>query len=118
MTGDNGSRHFVKTWWALAFMLGAVSGTAAVTLAGVSYAVWGIAGLGLPIVALVAILERLSGRSLLARRSAHSRWRQPLRTSHAQPQSRTTKGKMLPGRGQLRAIAGRKRGEPPSSGTS
>ena len=60
MTGDNGSRHFVKTWWALAFMLGAVSGTAAVTLAGVSYAIWGIAGLGLPIARELAIA--LGGR--------------------------------------------------------
>lgn len=118
MAGDNGSRQFVKTWWALAFMLGAVSGAAAVTLAGVSYAIWGIVGFGLTILVLVAILERLSGRSLLAPRSAHSRWRQPLRANYTHPQSRTSKGKMLPRRGQLRAIAGRKRGEPPSSGNS
>lgn len=118
MAGDNGSRHFVKTWWALAFMLGAISGAAAVTLAGVPYAIWGIAGFGLPIVALVAILERLSGRSLLAPRSAHRQWRRPLRTNHAHPQAKTSTGKTLPRRGQLRPIAGRKSSEPPSSGTS
>lgn len=117
MPGDNRSQRFVKTWWAVAFIAGTIAGAAGTIFVGVPYTVWGIAGFGLPVVGLIAILEWLRVRRL-APRSGGRRWGYQVRTNPAQSQYKDSKSKLQSRRGQLRAIAGRKSGEPPSSSHS
>jgi len=118
MAGDNGSRRFIKVWWAFAFTLGAITGAVAVTFAGIADTMWAIAGLGVPITATFALLEWLTVRRAAPGRPVPHGWRQAMRVNSGQSPQKSAKGKLAPRRGQLRAIAGRKSGEPPSSGAS
>lgn len=113
MAGDEGSRRFVVLWWVLAFMAGIPTGVLSVTYFGVTDTIWGLAGFGVPITGVIAALEWF-GQRHRGRRTPRHQWRRPPRANTA-PARKATKGRPSLGRGQLRAITGRKTAEPPSS---
>jgi hypothetical protein len=113
MAGDERSRRFVVLWWVIAFMAGIPTGVLAVTFFGVTDTIWGLAGFGVPIAAVIAALEWYGQRhraSLTPRRQ----WRRPPRANAISTRS-AVKGRPPLGRGQLHAITGRKAADPPSS---
>jgi hypothetical protein len=114
MSGDKGSRRLVKFWWVLASITGAGAGAAAAATQGLSNTIWAIGGVGLPLLAIVGILEWAADRPTTGVRP---RWR-AVRRPAVQAQPRTYGSKLAPRRAQLHAIAGRKTAEPPSSGGS
>ena len=114
MSGDKGSRGLVKFWWVLAAIVGAGAGAAAATTQGLSSTIWAIAGVGIPILAIVGVLEWTADRPT---RSTRPRWRAARRPAVQAPQ-RGYGSKLAPRRAQLHAITGRKAAEPPSSGGS
>ncbi len=114
MSGDKGSPRLVKFYWVVAAMVGAIIGAGVVSLYGPAVTVWGIAGVGLPIAALVAYLEWSSGevqRRTTVRPRLEEKRRVPC------PQRRRYDYKTPGSRGQLHAIS-RQKTEPPSSSTS
>jgi hypothetical protein len=113
MAGDEGSRRFVVLWWVIAFMAGIPTGVLAVAFFGVTDTIWGLAGFGIPIAGVIAALEWFGHRNRGVR-TPRRQWRQPPRTN-VMPARKATKGRPPLGRGQLRAITGRKTADPPSS---
>lgn len=117
MAAGNRSRRFVRFWWIIAFLAGVVAGAVCVTLAGIPDTVWVITGFGIPVAAVVGVLEWFGeGRAARPRRP-HGRWRMPLRKA-PQRQKPPRGAKPSSRRGQLHAIDGRKAADPPSSGAS
>jgi hypothetical protein len=112
MAGDEGSRRFVVLWWVIAFMAGIPTGVLAVAFFGVTDTIWGLAGFGIPIAAVIAALEWFGHRNRGVR--TRRQWRKPPRTNVI-PARKATKGRPPLGRGQLHAITGRKTADPPSS---
>ncbi len=112
MAGDDGSRRFVVLWWVLAFMAGIPAGVVSVIYFGITNTIWGLAGFGVPIAAVIAALEWF-GWHRSARVSRHQ-WRRSPR-SKTMPVRKAAKGRPPLKRGQLHAITGRKTAEPPSS---
>jgi hypothetical protein len=111
MPGDKSSPRLVRFWWVIAAMAGATAGATVVAFYGLTVTVWGVAGAGIPIAALVAYIE-LSGASRQSRPVAGGRFDD--KTQPFKP-SRSRYDYKAPGpRGQLRAITRRKT-EPPSS---
>jgi hypothetical protein len=113
MAGDGGSRRFVVLWWVLAFMAGIPTGVLSVTYFGVTDTIWGLAGFGVPIAAVIAALEWFGQRHRGVRTTRRQWRRQP--GLHTVPARKPTKGRPQLGRAQLHAITGRKTAEPPSS---
>ena len=111
MSGGKGSRRLVKFWWVLAAMVGADAGATAAAMQGFPSTLWAIAGVGIPILAVIGVLEWTADDPA---RGASKRWRD-VRRPVAQPQRVRDAAKLVPRRAQLHAINGRKTAEPPSS---
>jgi len=118
MAGDNSSRAFVNFWWILALTLCAVAGAFSADIVGLSGAVWGIVGLGVPIAAAAGLLGWFSARRLRGTNSSQNRKRRPLRRDFKPPPLKGQKSKAPVRHGQLYAIRGNKTADPPSSGGS
>jgi hypothetical protein len=119
MAGDKRSRRFVKSWWIIAFILGAASGAFSADLVGLPETIWGVIGLCVPIAAGVAMLEWFGDRRLPWPRQAHNRWRSPVRTKlGSPPPHKARQEKPLARRGRLHAVTAHKTADPPSSGAS
>ena len=114
MSGGRGSRRLVKFWWVLAAMVGAGAGAAAAATQGLTNTIWAIAGGGIPVLLVVAVLEWTTADPAHGTRQ---RWRE-VRRPLAQPQRVRNGSKLVPRRAQLHAINGRKTAEPPSSSGS
>jgi hypothetical protein len=112
MAGDGDSRRFVKLWWVLAFLAGIPAGALSVTFFGISGTVWGLAGFGIPVAGVIAALEWFGQKRHF--RPAFGHWRRPPRANGPQVR-KPSKARPTAGRGQLRAINGRKAADPPSS---
>jgi hypothetical protein len=113
MAGDEGSRRFVALWWVIAFMAGVPIGALSVIYFGVTDTIWGLAGLGVPTAGVIAALEWF-GHRRRGMRTPRQQWRRPPRAGTL-PAHKPNKRRPPLGRGQLRAITGRKTAEPPSS---
>jgi hypothetical protein len=111
MAGDKGSQGLIKFWWVLAAMLGAAVGAAAESLWGSVNTLGAIVGIGLSLALAVGYLERPIGSGRTTPRWPRTRSRQPL------PRRRTESAKDPARRAKLHAVNGRKRGDPPVSGT-
>ncbi len=113
MAGDEGSRRFVVLWWVIAFMAGVPTGVLAVTFFGVTDTIWGLAGFGVPIAGVIAVLEWYGQRNRGVQ-AQRRQWRRPPQAGIT-PSRKATKGRPPLRRGQLHAITGRKTADPPSS---
>ena len=113
MAGDEGSRRFVVLWLVLAFMAGIPTGVLAVTYFGVTDTIWVLAGFGVPLAGVIGVLEWF-GRRHRGTRGPRPQWRRPP-GANTTPSRKSLKGRAPLGRGQLRAITGRKTAEPPPS---
>jgi len=109
MASDNNSRAFINFWWILALTLCAVAGAFSADTVGLSGAVWGIVGLGVPIAA---------ARRVRGTKSSQNYKRRPLRRDFRAPPLKGQKAKAPVRHGQLYAIRGNKTADPPSSGGS
>ena len=117
MAAGNESRRFVRFWWVIAFLAGVTAGAFCVTFAGVPDMIWAIMGFGLPIAAVIGVLEWFGDNRFARPRQTRGGWRRPMRMSPP-PQKPPRKPKPSSRRGQLHAIDGRKAADPPSSGAS
>jgi hypothetical protein len=116
MAGGNGRRQLVGFWWVLAFMLGAAAGALSANLVGLSYTVWwivGFCGSAAVVVWMAEWFGQSRGTSV-----GTKRWRPNARVMLTQPAQKNSRDKASRSRGQLHAITGRKRADPPSSGAS
>jgi len=111
MAGDKRSHGLVKFWWVLAAMLGAAAGAGAESLCGPANTLAAIVGIGLSLALAVGYLERPVGPGRTTPRWPRTRWRQQA------PRRRTESAKNPARRAKLHAVNGRKRGDPPVSGT-
>ncbi|HUN58181.1 MAG TPA: hypothetical protein VMU41_08705 [Candidatus Binataceae bacterium] len=114
MASDNGSRRFVRLWWALAFTAGASAGATSIILIGLQDTVWWIIGVCGSVIVVTAIFERYGDGALGSQQSPKRRWRPPNQGSAHAIGRRDTKPKSPTRRGRLRAINGKKTIEPPS----
>lgn len=114
MSAGNGSRRFVRFWWVLAFLAGVVAGAACVAIAGIPYTIWAIAGFGIPIAAVVGVMEWFGGNRVARPYIPHRGWRPASRAAPPAPKP-PRRPKPSARRGQLHAIDGRKAADPPSS---
>jgi hypothetical protein len=109
MSVGKGSQRLTKFWWVLAAMIGAVAGATAAATQGLTNTIWAIAGVGIPILVVIGVLEWTSVDP--ARGRKRRREVRPIG-----PPARARDGsKLAPRRAQLHAINGRKTAEPPSS---
>ena len=117
MSGGKYTRQFVKFWWVLAFVAGAVAGASSAHILGLAQTLWWTIGGGAAIAAAAGILEWFEDRRWLGPRLVRNGWHKPAWNYPAEGPRKTPGGKARP-RAQLYAIAGRKTADPPSSGAS
>ncbi len=117
MASGKGRQQLVGFWWVLAFMLGATAGALSSNLIGMSYTVWWVVGFCGSAAAVVGIAEWFGQNRRTG--SGPAATRRPLnRANPNQSLQKNSAHKTLTRRGQLHAITGRKRADPPSSGAS
>jgi hypothetical protein len=114
MAGDNGSRHFVRLWWVLAFTAGAAVGAASIVLIGLQDTIWWIVGVCGSLIAVTAIFERYGDGGLGLPRTPKRHWRPAHQSGQHSVGRKEAKPKSPARRGRLRAIDGKKIAEPPS----
>lgn len=117
MASGKGRQQLVGFWWVLAFMLGAAAGALSSSLIGISYTVWWVVGFCGSAALVVGIAEWFGQNRRTG--SGPAVMRRPLmRAKLNQSLQKSSMNKTSMRRGQLHAITGRKRVEPPSSGAS
>jgi hypothetical protein len=117
MAGEKHTRRFVKFWRVLALMSGAVTGAFSVHFFGLAQTLWWIIGGGIAIAAAAGIFEWFDDRRWPGPRLVRNGWGKAGWSNRAGEPRKPPVGKPRR-RAQLHAIAGRKSGEPPSSGAS
>jgi hypothetical protein len=117
MASGKGRRQLVGFWWVLAFMLGAAAGALSSNLIGISYTAWWVVGFCGSAAVVVGIAEWFGHNHRAG--SGPATMRRPfIRANLTQPSQKDPQDKAATRRGQLHAIRGRKRADPPSSGAS